>query len=298
MSDTVGKNSLHGNIAGSLNGGPAITLQLPTAICLLVGCVLLQVPIYLAARTILGKNLAVAAATLFGMFLPAVVAVLWISPHPGDTFRLRSIPLAGIISAAGAALSFSLLVSGAFEWLLRSGRIPERLIELLEREEMLFRDIFRLQSTLDIAIVGLVLVFIAPLAEELIFRGVFQGSLESAVGHWPGILIAAATFGLLHGRIRFIPVSLLGLLMGYLVMRTNSLPAGIVAHSIHNLAILCLSQFFARHPASRTIPLLTAVFGAVALVVFLGRFHSLTRHHPRMPRGRPNRYSLPSPGMS
>jgi len=156
------------------DGEPGITLQLPTAICLLVGCILLQVPIHQAARIIMGKNLAVATSILLGMFLPAVVTVLWISPRPGDTLRLRAIPLTGMISATGAALSFTLLASGAFEWLLRSGLIPEHLLELLEQEEMFFRDIFRLQSAPDIAIVGLVLVFIAPLAEELLFRGIWR----------------------------------------------------------------------------------------------------------------------------
>jgi membrane protease YdiL (CAAX protease family) len=272
--------------------------RLPVAISLLAGCVLLQVPIHLAARTVLGKNLAVAAALLLGMFLPAMAAILWISPHPKDAVRLRSIPLGCTISIAGASLSFAFLASGTVELLLRSGRMPERLIELLEQEERLFREVFRLQSGQDLVIVGVVLTLIAPLAEELLFRGILQGSLERAIGHWPGILIAALAFGLLHGRLRFIPVSLLGLLIGYLVMRAHSLWAGVVAHGVNNLAILCLSQLFAWHPTSWNLLLLMAALGGIGLVISLGRFRLLSENQPRIPRRSSDRGSRPFPDVS
>jgi len=264
-----------------------IYLRLPVAICLLAGCMLLQVPIHLVMKPLLGKNLAVAAAMLMGMLLPAAAAVLWISPRPGETLRLRTISLHGIIAVAGTSLSFALAAGGLLEWLLRAGRIPPTLVALLEQEEMFFREIFRLQSGFDLIIVGVVLIGIAPLTEELLFRGLFQGSLERAIGHWPAILIAALSFGLLHGRVRFIPVTLLGLLMGYMVMRTNSLPTGMVAHGINNLTVLFLSQLFAWYSSSLHLPLFAAIGGGIGLIIFLGRFRSLTRNHPRIPKRGP-----------
>jgi membrane protease YdiL (CAAX protease family) len=281
----IEKESAPGGCPGALPGGdPEIYLRLPVAIFLLVGCMLLQVPIYLAGQHLLGKNLAVAAAMLLGMLLPAAAAMLWISPRPREAFRLHFISPNGIISVAGISLSFAFLAGGLFEWLLRSERLPQHLIELLEREEMVFQEIFRLQSPLDFLIVGAVLIILAPLAEELLFRGLLQGSLERTIGHWPGVLIAAISFGLLHGRIRFIPVTLLGLLMGYMVMRTNSLPVGMMAHSINNLTVLLLSQLFTRYSASPSLPLYIAIGGGIALVSFLDRFRSLTREHPRIPQ--------------
>jgi len=278
-----------------MSGDEGIYLRLPLAIFLLVGCMLLQVPIHLVARSILGKNLAVAAAMLMGMFLPAVVIVLLISPRPRETLRWRTISSGGIISVVGVSLSFAFLAGGLFEWLLRSERIPLPLVELLEREEMIFREIFQLQNGYDLIIVGVVLIGIAPLAEELLFRGLLQGSLERAVGHWPGLLIAAISFGLLHGRARFIPVSLLGLLMGYMVMRTNSLPVGIMAHAVNNLSVLFLSQLFAWHPSPSPLPLFSAIGGGIALIVFLGRFRSLTAEHARIARRGPKEGPFPFP---
>jgi len=279
----------------SCTGDRGIYLRLPAAILLLVGCMLLQVPLHLVLKPMLGKNLAVATAMLAGMFLPAVAVVLWISPSPRKTFRLRTIPAEEMISVAGISLSFAFLAGGLFEWLLRSERIPPTLVELLEREEMIFREVFRLESNLDVLIVGAVLIGLAPLAEEFLFRGLFQASLERTIGRWPGILIAALCFGLLHGRVRFIPVTLLGLLMGYMVMRTNSLPAGLLAHSLNNLAVLSLSQLFARHSASLNLPLFAAIGGGIALVIFLGRFRSLSEHHDRIQRRRAGSISTPFP---
>jgi membrane protease YdiL (CAAX protease family) len=223
------------------------------------------------------------------------VTVLLVSPRPRETLRWRIISPNGIILVAGVSISFAFLAGGLLEWLLRSNWIPPHLVEMLEREEMIFREIFRLQSGPDLIIVGLVLIAIAPLAEELLFRGLLQGSLERAIGRRPGILIAALGFGLLHGRVRFIPVSLLGLLMGYMVMRPNSLPVGIVAHGINNLAVLLLSRLFAGHPSSLTLPLLGAIAGGIALVIFLGRFRALTMNHSRIPRRGSGEDALPYP---
>jgi membrane protease YdiL (CAAX protease family) len=273
-----------GDAAGSSHTPPQVFLRLPAAILLVIGCLLLQAPIHLAARTIMGKNLSVAAALLLGMFLPATALILWFSPRPKETLRLRTIPLAGTILVTGASLSFASLASGTVELLLRSGHIPERLIELLEQEEVLFREVFRLQDSLDVIIVAVVLIIITPLAEELLFRGILQGSLERAIGHWPGLLIAGLAFGALHGRIRFIPVSLLGLLIGYVVMRTNSLPAGILAHAINNLVILGLNQIFWWRPSSWNLPLLTALLGGIGLAVVLPQFRTLTEDDPKIPR--------------
>jgi membrane protease YdiL (CAAX protease family) len=280
-------------IPGSSAGEGDIYLRPLAAILLLVGCMLLQIPIHLAAEPFLGKNLAVAAAILLGIFLPAVAAVLWISPRPEKTLRLGILSASEAVSVAGVSLSFAMLAGGFFEWLLRSERIPPTLVELLEREEMLFREIFRLESGSDLLVVAMVLIVIAPLAEELLFRGIFQGSLERAIGHWPGILITALSFGILHGRVRFIPVSLLGLLMGYMVMRTNALTAGLAAHSINNLTILFLSQLFAWHTASPNLPLYTAIAGGIGLPVFLSRFRSLTENRRRL--SRPGSPDIPLP---
>jgi membrane protease YdiL (CAAX protease family) len=272
-----------------------IYLRWPAALLLLAGCVLLQVPIYWAARMVVGKNLAVAVALLLGMITPALSFVLWFSPAPGRTLRLRNISPAPAAWIAGASLSFTLLVSGSFELLLRWVNIPENIIRLVEREEILFREVFQLDSALDLITVGFILVIVAPLAEELLFRGILQGSLERSIGNWPGILIASLAFGLLHGQLRLLPVGTLGLLMGYMVMRTNALPAGILAHGVNNFTVLLLSLLFQSRPLATSQLVLISGLGGLGLMFFLIRFRSATSGDDRIIRSVPLEPDLTTP---
>ena len=52
-------------------------------------------------------------------------------------------------------------------------------------------------SVLFIAVIGTTL---APICEEIVFRGFLQPLLVRSLGAVPGILLAAAAFGLMHFR--------------------------------------------------------------------------------------------------
>jgi membrane protease YdiL (CAAX protease family) len=84
-------------------------------------------------------------------------------------------------------------------------------------------------------------VLLAPVAEELLFRGVLYPSFKRSVGkRWAlwgsALLFAAAHFNLMT----FLPLTLLGLMLAWLYERTGNLLAPIVAHSAFNLANLFL----------------------------------------------------------
>ncbi len=86
---------------------------------------------------------------------------------------------------------------------------------------------------LMLAVAGLA----APLAEELFFRGYLQTRLCRRWGTWPGILVTAALFGLLHWDWLHTPSAfLLGLFLGWLARRSGSIRPSIAAHAMNNLA--------------------------------------------------------------
>ncbi len=75
----------------------------------------------------------------------------------------------------------------------------------------------------------------APLAEELVFRGIIQPRLERAMPVWIAVVLQAALFGLIHGT----PVQIgyafvMGLLFGYIRHRTGSILPTIAAHAAFN----------------------------------------------------------------
>lgn len=82
---------------------------------------------------------------------------------------------------------------------------------------------------------------ITPFAEELLFRGVLLNWLRNILGPWPGIVISAAVFGLIHIEPTWALIAgLLGLYMGWLYVRSGSIWASIAFHVAYNSTGLVL----------------------------------------------------------
>ena len=77
---------------------------------------------------------------------------------------------------------------------------------------------------------------LAPILEELLFRGAIQGHLQGVLKHpWVAILIASLLFGVVHMNPAQIPFAfLLGAMFGWLYYRTGSLLPGIIGHVLNN----------------------------------------------------------------
>ena len=86
----------------------------------------------------------------------------------------------------------------------------------------------------------LVMVGIAAVGEEYLFRGFAWSVLAETLGPWPAAVVTSVSFGLSHGYQRAVGVvraGLLGLLLTLPVMWTGSLFSAIVAHFWINAAI-------------------------------------------------------------
>ena len=78
-------------------------------------------------------------------------------------------------------------------------------------------------------------VMIAPVIEELLFRGLLFGSLRTKLPVWLAAVIAAAVFGLLHAQASvMIYTFMFGLLLAWLYHRSRSLWPGILLHLLNN----------------------------------------------------------------
>jgi uncharacterized protein len=85
-------------------------------------------------------------------------------------------------------------------------------------------------------------VILAPLFEELVFRGLLFAILRRRFRFLPAALISAAIFGLAHGYgvVGLISVCWSGVLWAWIYERTGSLGPGILAHALNNL-LVCLA---------------------------------------------------------
>lgn len=80
-------------------------------------------------------------------------------------------------------------------------------------------------------------VLIAPLTEEILFRGFLYGALRHALPQYPYtiMVVAAAIFACIHGSLVVLfPIFMLGLFLTWLYQRTQCLWLCILVHSLHN----------------------------------------------------------------
>ncbi len=83
-------------------------------------------------------------------------------------------------------------------------------------------------------------VLIAPLIEEIVFRGIIQSGLRQAgvvARPWHAIVATAALFALIHGNVAYQAwpgLFVLALGLGYVYERTGSLWSSILIHAIFN----------------------------------------------------------------
>jgi uncharacterized protein len=91
-------------------------------------------------------------------------------------------------------------------------------------------------------------IVVAPIVEELYFRGFLFAAFRSKYTWKIAALISAVLFGLAHGQwVAFIPTALLGYTFAYLYERTRSIWPGIILHCLVNsfgfCAIALIKQF-------------------------------------------------------
>jgi hypothetical protein len=92
-------------------------------------------------------------------------------------------------------------------------------------------------SVVMIAILGTTL---APMCEEIVFRGFLQPLLVRSLGAAPGILLAAAAFGLMHfpeygnSWRHALLIGLAGAAFGWMRQRTGSTKAAALMHATYN----------------------------------------------------------------
>ena len=79
---------------------------------------------------------------------------------------------------------------------------------------------------------------VAPIAEEMVFRGAILRRLLDITGRrmaWVAIVVSAALFGVVHGNMaQGMNAFLMGLMLGWLYVRTRSIVPGVVMHIANN----------------------------------------------------------------
>lgn len=99
----------------------------------------------------------------------------------------------------------------------------------------------------DAVVVVIYGVLLAPLFEEVIFRGFLLPPAARHLGEWGGIVVTACLFGLMHLSDPFAvpPLIVLGALLGWTRLRSGSLWPAIVLHMFNNMLAIGVLIFSA-----------------------------------------------------
>ncbi len=103
------------------------------------------------------------------------------------------------------------------------------------------------QDRTTIAVLFLMVAVLAPFFEETLFRGFFLPSLTRYLPAWGAIALSALVFAIAHLSLSdILPLTVLGMVLGYVYLRSRNLLASILLHSIWNsgslLALLTLGS--------------------------------------------------------
>ena len=179
----------------------------------------------------LGRPMIFVVAAILLAAIPALrrrcSAMLADPVRPGTRRHIPVGVLLNLITAAGALGAFALWhwCVGGEPALARA--MGERASHALEMEAAL--------STSSLVMFVFFGAAIAPVIEELVFRGMLYNAWTQAWGWVWGALGSALVFGLFHGAV--LPQFFSGLVLVCVVRRTGSLRGSIYTHAIFNLLL-------------------------------------------------------------
>lgn len=181
--------------------------------------------------------------------------------------RPTKTPVLVLALAAGVAMSFwATIAINMIPW-------PEAMVEsYVESSASLTSQ----QPVIDF----LAVVLMAPLVEELLFRGVIYDALCTFVPAGAAVVFQAMLFGSTHGTLLWILYStLIGCVLGYVRKRTNSLWPCILMHSAFNGSSYLFTWFAERY--SQDSATVTFVFLGSAFVLLLSLYGISFRTTPK-----------------
>jgi sodium transport system permease protein len=190
------------------------------------------------------------------LFVAAVITILVFVAIPWSITSFHRVRAATGIGLVKPAFN-SLLAAALFGIVLWPIAHEIFLVnELIGIDALRLDQFAEVQSLLDqlknASLLGVILaVAIVPgVCEEFFFRGVLFSSLRSVTTPWRTIVAAAVLFGLFHvvaGTTlmpeRFLPSTFMGLVLGWVRLRTGSVMPSMLLHSFHNGFILSVAHW-------------------------------------------------------
>lgn len=182
----------------------------------------------------------------FGLYLGVMVLIWWWSltredrylimkPAPARSSRHIGFILAPFLLGLPVNILYILLLERLapdfLEKMMDAGNLPENFLAS--------------PDPLSLILLFLAVVVMAPIVEEIAFRGVLYNLLNLTMPLWLSAVISSAIFGLLHGT-TFLQTAIIGFILAFVYQVTGDLKMAMLGHALNNflafLQAVLLSQ--------------------------------------------------------
>jgi len=191
----------------------------------------------------------------------ALIAVAWLAAGHPRRERLRLLPSPLPAGALAAMIVGTLALSQALESLTHLlGVGPGANLDWIART-------LAGAGPLGLLLAVLVIGGLAPVGEELFFRGFMLTRLRQVWSPGPAVLMTALAFGVIHGEwVHGVLATGLGLYLGLVAERSTSVIPPVICHVANNTVSVLLSAAIGS-PQGRGV---NAALAVVSAVVFAG----------------------------
>ncbi|MDR2931967.1 MAG: CPBP family intramembrane metalloprotease [Oscillospiraceae bacterium] len=173
------------------------------------------------------ENILSLIAYTAGFVVPIIIMVVWIRIPKDIAFPMKPPKMSLLIPGIFFCLGMSIVGVYLSDFL-------SRVIQLVFGLTPTMPDMSAPEQPVSIFVYCINLIIAPAFLEEMMFRGVIMQSLRR-FGDGFALVVSSILFAMAHGNLVQGPNTLImGLVMGYMVLRTGSLWTGIIIHFINN----------------------------------------------------------------
>jgi hypothetical protein len=165
-------------------------------------------------------------------------------------------------------------------WLNTLIPMPDAIIQLEKQQTDLIASFLKSDFNVLVALMHVALV--PAIFEEILYRGYVLHMLKRTKAIWTAILISGIIFGLYHLRLtQAIPLSLIGIFLGWITWRSGSLIPAMVVHFVNNASSVLLVRYMPESPLASATPEMPPVWlVAISLVLSFVLLRWLNSYSP------------------
>jgi sodium transport system permease protein len=161
---------------------------------------------------------------------PVLLMTVMLTRSARKTLLLRFPSPGTLVAAVCLAVSLHPLVTGLNELIMRMYPLPDEVAKALSG---------MMYGAPSIWYTLAVIAVLPAVCEELAYRGFILSGLRHLGHRWRAIIISSVLFGLAHSIFQqSIAACMVGVLIGYMAVKTRSILPGMTYHMVHNATLL------------------------------------------------------------